>query len=80
MIRRCLHTIPENLQELLFNLFVTSGDGVFNKQINDNAETLAAVTCNFLERFTPEVGDDRRFRSLRHSIPDLECLNHFHRR
>lgn len=80
MIRRRLHTVPENLQEFLFNLFVTPGDSVFNKHINDNAETLASVTCNFLERFTPEVGDDRRLRSLRHSIPDLECLNHFHRR
>jgi len=80
MIRWCLHTIPEDFQELLFSLFVTPGDCIFYKYVYHNAETLTTIACNFLKRFTPEVGDDRRFRSLRYSIPDLECLNHFHRR
>jgi len=80
MIRWCLHTIPEDLQELLFNLFVTSGDSGFNKQINYNAEPLAAVACNLFQGFTPQIRNDRRFRPLRHSIPNLERLAGFHRR
>ncbi len=78
MIRWCFHTIPEDLQKLLFNLFIPPKDSTFNKHIDHNAETLAAIACNFFEGFTPQIRDDRRFRPLRYPIPDLECLNHFH--
>lgn len=80
VIRWCLHTVPEDLEELLFNLFVTPRDCSFNKQIDYNAEPLAAVACNLFQGFTPQIRDYRRFRPLRYSIPNLECLNGFHRR
>jgi hypothetical protein len=48
VVRWCLHTIPEDFQELLLGLLVTPGDSIFYKYIYHNAETLASVAGYFL--------------------------------
>lgn len=78
MLRWALHPIPQNAKKFLLGLFVTPGDSCFHKNINDNTEALATILLYFLNRFTPEVGDDRRFRALRYPIPHFERLGRLH--
>lgn len=80
VIRWSLHPIPQDFQKLLLGLFVTSGDSCSHESINYNTKALAPVFSDLFERITLEVGDDRRFRALRHSIPRLECLSRFRHR